>query len=74
MILELFDYQFIIICYKSDAKLQKNIQTTKYQFFTHKKVASSDICLTTYDLLLIVYKRLFCCTFETFHHREDEQS
>ena len=37
MILELFDYQFIIICYKSDAKLQKNIQTTKYQFFTYKK-------------------------------------
>ena len=46
--------------------------------FLHKKVASSDICLTTYDLLydllLIVYKRLFCCVFEAFHHREDEQS
>ena len=37
MILELFDYQFIIICYKSGAKLQKNIQTTKYQFFRYKK-------------------------------------
>jgi hypothetical protein len=53
MILELFDYQFIIICYKSDAKLQKNIQTTKYQFFTHKKksqVATSVLLLTTYYL------------------------
>ena len=49
MILELFNFQFTTICYKSDAKIQKNIQTTKYQFFTHKKVASSQHYLTTYD-------------------------
>ena len=33
MILELFHFQVTIMHYKSDAKLQKNIQTTKYQFF-----------------------------------------
>ena len=37
MILELFDFQFTTIRHKSTAKLQKNIQTTKYQFFKHKK-------------------------------------
>ena len=48
-----------------DKKIYSNYQISV--FYT-KKVVSSDLSLTTYDLLLIVYKRLFCCVFETFHH------
>ena len=57
MILELFDFQYKYNRHKADAKLQKNIQTTKYQFFRHflqKKIASRDLNLTTCDLLLII--------------------
>ena len=40
MILELINFQQLSTHQKCDAKLQKNIQTTKYQFFTQKKHTS----------------------------------
>ena len=64
MILELFDYQFIIICYKSDAKLQKNIQTTKYQFFTQNKKAHT--CIST--LCATMKKKIFKPNYYTYSY------